>query len=69
MSVKRGVKGAAVVYLFFRECCFRVRVGVNPNPNPKTAFVKKKLNPETAFFEKKTDLGPGPDPDPDPTFY
>ena len=62
MSVIRGVEGAAVVYLFFRECCFRVRVGVNPNPNPnpKTAFVKKKLNLETAFFEKKTD---------NPTFY
>ena len=35
------------VYLFFKECCFSVRVkvrfraGVNPNLNTKTAFFKK----------------------------
>ena len=29
MSVKRGVE----VYLFPKECCFKVRVSVNPNPN------------------------------------
>ena len=42
VSVERGVG----LYLFFKECCFRVkvrvRVIVHPNPNPKKAFFKKK---------------------------
>ena len=43
----RGGTGAGVylVYLFLRECCFRVRV--NPYPNPYTNLNR---NPETAFF-------------------
>ena len=28
MSVKSGVRAGVMAYLFFRECCFRVRVRV-----------------------------------------
>ena len=47
VSVKRGVG----VYVFFKECCFRVRVRlgffrvrvrVNVKPNPKNRILKKK---------------------------
>ena len=46
VSVKRGIG----VYLFFKECCFRVRVRVdtnpNPNPNPNpNSNPKPKPNP------------------------
>ena len=37
VSVKRGVGPGVVVYLFFQEYCFRVRVrgDTDLNPNPK----------------------------------
>ena len=46
VSVKRGIG----VYLFLKECCFRVRVRVdtnpNPNPNPNpNSNPKPKPNP------------------------
>ena len=42
------------VFLFLKECCFRVII--NPKTNPKTASLKKK--------KKKRNPGPqrGPDP-------
>ena len=45
MLVITGVsRTRVVVYLLFKEYCFRVRVRVdtnpNPNPNPKTVFFK-----------------------------
>ena len=52
--VEVGVRADAGLYLFFKECFFRVRVSVNHNPNP---------NPKTAFFKKKKR---DPDPDPEP---
>ena len=50
MSVKR------VVYLFLKECCFRVRVRVRV----RVSILKKK--------KKKIDPDPGPCPDYHPRF-
>ena len=57
MSVKRGVGIGVRLYLFSKECCFRVRFTVSVKPNPK-------LNPKIAFFKKADRSRPRPSTDP-----
>ena len=60
MTILPLAKLSRLVYLFFNERCFRVRVRIDTYPNPNTNAILNK-----AFFKKRIDPSPGSIP----TFY